>query len=90
MTQKTEWRCLIWYDGPHIEIRGERQNSLDINEIVEVRQWLNEPETPEPQKGSMRLTRQDLQTMLDLLDGKPVADEPTGDPSPVEWKEADG
>ena len=92
--QVTKWHCIEWYDGPHCEIRGVRTPPQDAlgSEIIEVRQWASEVEMRPVRGGetmpyaTLRLTREDLQQMLALLDGGPVCDEPDCGYKPAEWK----
>lgn len=90
--EQTDWHCLLWYDGPHIEIRGVREVAGEPRaHVVEVRTWAAEVEPIDSHgctKVTVRLTRADLEAALGLLDGKPTTDEPNHeDPVPT-WREA--
>lgn len=76
--QYTKWHSLMWYDGSHLSIRGERYDEIDDNPIVEVRTWAadiaGQPDA-EPTQVKVRLTLDDVRQMLDLLEGRAVNDE---------------
>jgi hypothetical protein len=79
----SDYIALDWYDGPLLEIA--RVDFADGDRMVQVCSLCHEIEQPpsERLRGTisgeepwtrtvLRLTRDDLQAMLDLLDGKPV------------------
>ena len=65
--------ALDWYDGPLLEIALVMCPSGA--QLVQVETLLCTIKGAYPrQRASIRLSREDLQTMLDLIDGKPVTD----------------
>lgn len=88
MSQVTKKYALLWYDGPHLEIQGVRDSAEDKNEIVEVSTWA--AEVQDLMQGTyvtVRLSREDLQTMLALIDSLPIDDALDHDPpAPAVWE----
>ena len=74
------WVCLDWYDGPLCEVALVTfENGSKFAEIKSVGGWLGEEYSvgasgEKFHYNHMRLSREELQAMLDLLDGKPVKD----------------
>jgi hypothetical protein len=81
----SDYIALDWYDGPLLEIA--RVDFADHDCMAQVRSLCTVHKIEQPPSArlrgtvsgeepwtrtTIRLTREDLQTMLDLLDGKPV------------------
>lgn len=65
--------ALDWYDGPLLEIA--LVTFPDRDKLVQIVSLLCKITGEYPwQRATLRLSREDLQAMLDLLDDKPVAD----------------
>ncbi len=76
-----DYICLDWYDGPLCEIaRVDFGDDSPPHSLIQIRTlgWVEDGDrtVPIPVRAAVvaRLDRETLQSMIDLLDGKPVKD----------------
>jgi hypothetical protein len=73
--EEPDYISIDWYDGPLLEIAGIEASDPSTERLVQVRSLFIKVEGDAPwQYVTLRFYRENLQKMLDLLDGKPVED----------------